>query len=59
MIDTGGKCVKQDNDERRSAGADYSVLITEMLEQIQDDQFLRRIYVIVSDYVKEMGCRTK
>lgn len=32
---------------------EYKRLIIEMLEKINDNKFLRRIYIIISDYIKE------
>lgn len=32
---------------------DYKRLIIEMLEKIKDEKFLRRIYIIISDYIKK------
>ncbi len=32
---------------------DYKKIISELLEYIDDEKFLRCVYIIVSDYVKE------
>ncbi len=32
---------------------EYKRLIIELLEKINDNKFLRRIYIIISDYVEE------
>lgn len=32
---------------------DYKRKIVEMIEKIKDERFLRRIYIIISDYIKE------
>lgn len=32
---------------------DYKSKIIEMIEKIKDERFLRCIYIIVSDYIKE------
>ncbi len=32
---------------------DYKEKILEMIEKIDDDKYLRRIYIIINDYIKE------
>lgn len=32
---------------------DYKKMIVEMLEQIKDERFLRRIYISIQEYLKE------
>lgn len=32
---------------------DYKKMIMEMLEQISDERFLRRIYISIQEYLKE------
>lgn len=32
---------------------DYKSKIIEMVEKIKDEKFLRRVYIIISDYIKE------
>lgn len=43
----------QDGIVGKQENAVFRILIDELLEQIQDERFLRRIYIMVSDYVKE------
>lgn len=32
---------------------DYKKMIVEMLEQIKDEKFLKRIYISIQEYLKE------
>lgn len=34
-------------------GCDYGEEIIKMIEMINDKRFLRRVYIIISDYLKE------
>lgn len=39
--------------EYRVRMCDYEELIIEMIRKIKDERFLRRIYIIINDYIKE------
>lgn len=39
--------------EYRVSSPDYGEMIIEMVHKIKDEKFLRRLYIIIGDYIKE------